>query len=186
MKGWKKRPRPAAVCECGEHAWVPLTKGFVTFTDPADVDVLARWRWCAVVDRHTVYVLRAEGTYVNGERISWNIPLHRQLLCPPPTLHVDHADKDGLNNRRANLRPCSFSQNMANRRQHNSTGYRGVSQDKRYGYWTAYIQVDKKLTHLGTFPSGEAAARAYDAAALAGFGEFAQLNFPRPDQEKAA
>lgn len=57
----------------------------------------------------------------------------------------------------------------------NSTGFRGVH-IVEHGI-TARIMKDKKSIHLGTFPTVEAAARAYDAKAKELFGRSAILNF---------
>jgi hypothetical protein len=46
------------------------------------------------------------------------------------------------------------------------------------GCWRASIKVEGKKQHLGYFMDEEAAARAYDMAAVAQFGERAVLNFP--------
>jgi hypothetical protein len=92
--------------------------------------------------------------------------------------HVDHINRRKLDCRRANLRTASSSQNSANRRPWTgSSPFKGVHRfrDK----WRAKIQVDGAQRHLGVFDSAEAAARAYDAAAVEAFGEFAWLNFPR-------
>lgn len=98
---------------------------------------------------------------------------------------VDHINTNGLDNRRENLRPATRSQNNANARGHaNGTSpYKGVSWKTRRGIWVAQIGVagipKKKTHHLGCFEDPTEAARAYDSAALALYGEFARLNFPQ-------
>jgi hypothetical protein len=101
----------------------------------------------------------------------------------PEGLQVDHEDGNGLNNQRSNLRIASPTQNQGNarRRKDNTSGYKGVSWYRRTNKWKAHIRVDKKLRHLGYFIDLTDAARAYDAAALEHFGEFAHLNFPGGD-----
>lgn len=56
-------------------------------------------------------------------------------------------------------------------------GYRGVSKT-RDGKWGASIEVAGKNSRIGTFPNPEDAARAYDAAAYAAWGEDCFMNFP--------
>lgn len=46
------------------------------------------------------------------------------------------------------------------------------------GRYRAQIYLDYKQIWLGEFSSKEAAARAYDEAAIKFHGEFARLNFP--------
>jgi hypothetical protein len=113
------------------------------------------------------YARRSEG--------KWNkLYMHRELTG---WALVDHKNRDGLDNRRGNLRPASKSQNAANapRRSDSTNQFKGVrpSSGGRPS-WVARIQN----RHLGTFPTEEAAALAYDAAARETFGEFAWLNFP--------
>lgn len=54
--------------------------------------------------------------------------------------------------------------------------FKGVSWDKCNEKWRAKILFDGKQRHLGTFEDEAAAARAYDAAAVKRFGEFARVN----------
>ncbi len=102
-----------------------------------------------------------------------------QLLLPDATI-ADHIDGDGLNNRRSNLRPASEAQNAAHARKgkNNTSGFKGVDQNGGRSSWRARILVNGKSLYLGRFSTKEEAARAYDAAALVHFGEFAILNFP--------
>jgi hypothetical protein len=48
---------------------------------------------------------------------------------------------------------------------------------KRAGRWAAYLNQRGNSRHLGLFDDEHQAARAYDAAAAAEYGQFAKLNF---------
>jgi HNH endonuclease/AP2 domain len=88
---------------------------------------------------------------------------------------IDHRDGDPSNNRWANLRRATISQNNANRRIHrnNKCGFKGVVRN-HIGRWCAAIYKDGRRYHLGSFATPEEAHAAYVAAARKLFGEFAR------------
>lgn len=96
---------------------------------------------------------------------------------------VDHADCDGLNNQRYNLRPATVLQNNVNQRPYSNAAsqYKGVFRIRggRRRHWYATIRPNGCRVYLGSFADEETAARAYDAAALAEWGKYAYLNFPQ-------
>lgn len=116
--------------------------------------------WQISIDYKLYYAHRIAFLYMTGK---W------------PTSMVDHINKDRLDNRWSNLREANHSQNGGNTKQNilNTTGYRGVTQDKRFGCY--YAQLAGK--NLGTFKDAESAAIAYDIAAIERFGVFAETNF---------
>ena len=91
---------------------------------------------------------------------------------------VDHKDRNGLNNQRNNIRPCTHGQNQCNSdiRVDNTSGHRGLTWIERYGWWQVYIGVGGKYKYLGVYKDKKDAALAYNKAALEYHGEFAALN----------
>jgi len=88
---------------------------------------------------------------------------------------VDHINRNGLDNRRCNLRLATRSQNCANKPAYrtNRSGYKGVRWSSRAQKWIAYIRVRGQHKYLGRHTTPEAAHQAYLAAAIEAFGEFA-------------
>ena len=84
-----------------------------------------------------------------------------------PSKMIDHINGDPSDNRMANLREATGSQNQANRgaRKDSTTGVRGVRL-LRSGKWAAQIQI-------GSFQTKEAASAAYLRLAEICYGEFA-------------
>ena len=103
--------------------------------------------------------------------------MHKLLTGWPLT---DHADHDGLNNQRYNLRPATSGQNLQNSLPRISarSPYKGAIWNSQQRKWQAEIRMDGRKRHLGYFLSDLEAAYTYDAAARELFGEFACPNFP--------
>jgi hypothetical protein len=164
---------------------IPLTgkraSGRVALVDDQDFELVSQYSWYLF---EIVRAGRANGPYartmLKGRR---QIFMHTLITGWPQT---DHEDHDGLNNQRSNLRPATVGQNKANQRKRSdgrSSQYKGVHWRKRqpgrtYSYWVAKITVSGRSRTIGYFHDEQDAARAYDAAALAAWGDYACLNFP--------
>jgi hypothetical protein len=114
--------------------------------------------------------------------------MHREIMNPPEHLLVDHRNNDTLDNRRANLRLATHSENSYNRpktKAKTTSQYIGIYLEKRTGRWTVKIRANGKRLWLGRFELEIEAAKAYDAAAKKYHGEFARLNFPNLTAEHA-
>ena len=90
-------------------------------------------------------------------------------------LDVDHINRIKSDNRIENLRLATVSQNQSNvtKYKNNTSGYKGVSWDKRRKKWRAQINHNNKKIHIGYFDTPELAHAAYIAAAAKLQGEFA-------------
>lgn len=157
---------------------IPLSNGGAATIDDEDFDVLSLSRWRKFRSRRAFYVQATSGPH------RWKL-MHRVVLRAVLGEMIDHKNRNGLDNRKENLRRCTSSQNNGNRAKHAKNGktspYKGVCYDKKQRKFLAQISHQK----FGRFDSEVAAARAYDEAARAKWGVFARLNFPRDGEESA-
>jgi hypothetical protein len=119
-------------------------------------------------------------TYAHAWNGYQSFYMHRLIMGVKPDETVDHADGDGLNNQRYNLRIATRGQQQANRGgdRQSTSRYKGVFWNTERSRWQVTIGYEGKTHYVGRFDEEENAARAYDEAALAAFGSFARLNFP--------
>lgn len=157
---------------------ISLRGEFVALVDDCDADIAHQgWRLMRG-GRGLWYACRGSKTVpktVSMHRIILERILGRSLNTGE---YCDHINGNGLDNRRANLRLATSSQNGANRRRasNNSSGYKGVSWNRVTGKWQAMIRVNKRQINLGSYATPEAAHQAYCEAAQKHFGEFARFN----------
>lgn len=94
-----------------------------------------------------------------------------------PVNQIDHINVDNSDNRIANLREATQSQNQANKPLNSKisgTGLKGVSYHKKQKRFFSRIRVNRKLIHLGCFDNAEDAHAAYVVAANDLYGAFAR------------
>jgi hypothetical protein len=165
---------------------IRLTKGFVAVVDDADYEELTKFSWYAKETKWGTYAERSFPRKPGVRRT--NITMHRQLLGlkSGDGKYADHVDGNTLDNRRSNLRVCTNAQNAANVGPRKGKRFKGVDWYEPSCKWRAYIRVNYKRSYLGLYDTPEEAAKAYDSAALAAWGEFAQLNFPMNDPRAVA
>lgn len=100
--------------------------------------------------------------YLTGIVDGKHVLMHRLLTNCDNEHVVDHKNHITGDNRLCNLRVCTVSENQYNRQMqnNNTSGSIGVSWDKRYGKWRAYIAVEKQRIELGKFDQYEDAVNA--------------------------
>ena len=164
-------PRP--IRTEGDLAYVPLTQGKTAVVDAADVPLVEGSNWFALNFAGKFYAGKKEKLPDGRRRVTY---MHRLIAGTPQGMDTDHINRDALDNRRANLRHATRSENNMNRctQKSNTSGFKGVSIHTQERKWQAHIRVSAKLKFLGFHPTAEAAHEAYCQAAKKFHGEFAR------------
>ena len=147
---------------------IPLTRGYHALIDSDDYPKIFSHYWRVADPFPTYWQVCTRGISV----------MAREITKCPKGLVVDHINTNPLDNRKANLRICTRAENARNLnpRKNNKFGLKGVKEMEGRIY--ALIKINGKQIWLGTYPTPELAAKAYDRAAIKYHGEFARLNFP--------
>lgn len=136
---------------------VNLQNGGVAIVDDQDWPLVSQYSWR--LHRRLGYAMTSQ--WRDGK--AQTIYMHRLINATPPGWITDHIDRDGLNNRRENLRTVNHSQNALNCKLHssNSSGFRGVQKTRRR--WRATLIYNGVREHLGVFDTPHQASEAYEA-----------------------
>lgn len=171
-----------------EHAlntreiWLTGKKGagLRALVDEDDYEFLSQWRWHLSKEGYARRTTRKH-ELVGGR--SQAVFLHRVVLGIPigagkDEFQVDHINCDTLDNRKANLRVVSGSQNQWNKRSRvgSASRFKGVTLISKTGRWQASIKTNGQSRWLGNYIREEDAARAYNEAASELWGEYARPN----------
>lgn len=144
---------------------------YAAIIDNEDFERVNQFKWWVSKERNNTYA--GMTVRINNKRST--IKMHQFIMNGK---NIDHADQNGLNNQKLNLRFCTKSQNGMNRKSiKNATSiYKGVSWSKVAKAWTVQITHNKTSLHVGYFKIEKEAAIAYDKAAIKYHKEFAYLN----------
>lgn len=106
-------------------------------------------------------VIRIDGVLYAAHRLAW---FYANGTWPDG--HVDHINRDKLDNRMPNLRVCNDLENgqNANLSKANKSGVTGVWFNSKIGKWHAQIMVNRKNLYLGRYQNKEEAIKARKSA----------------------
>lgn len=134
---------------------IPLTQGLAALVDEEDFWKLCQFKWHAARDGNTFYARSKMGGYSP-------IAMHRFILDLTESFPlVDHKNRNGLDNRKSNLRLVNHSESSRNRAVvENAKGYTidGV------GYRRKIYKVSKNGKYVGRYLTPEEAKQAYNEA----------------------
>lgn len=147
---------------------IPLTKEKFALVDDEDYNYLSQFKWCI-----------SNGYAVGHVPGTWNKvrSMVSLIVKAKSKQQVDHINMNTLDNRRKNLRLVSKSQNMMNKpkQSNNTSGFKGVSLDKRRLKWRANIQANGNNRWLGYFNNKKEAFEAYKKAAFVLHKEYTKI-----------
>jgi hypothetical protein len=146
--------------QTGEFRWRVRMRPNIQAGDLAGTRMRSDY-WCIHLDGRNYRAHQLAWLYMKGE---WGRPV------------IDHRDGNPLNNRWRNLRLASHANNAANRPRlcSNTSGFKGVTFDRRRGNWFAQITKQGRRYWIGRYATAQEAHEAYATAARLLFGEFAR------------
>lgn len=116
--------------------------------DNDDLEKCSKLTWHYAKNKDSKYIqTRIKGKMIKLHRYIMNMNMNNSNLV------VDHINRNPLDNRKSNLRICSYKENSFNKsiRVDNTSGIPGVSFHKTNKKWRAKIKYNNLTIHLGYF-----------------------------------
>lgn len=137
---------------CGKEVFINLGNSQWTIIDLVDLPIISKYkvRWRAEI-KNNLLCYAVTDRRIGKYRFYYKI--HRILLglkINDPR-EPDHKNRNGLDNRRDNLRIVTRSLNNFNQglAKNNKSGVKGVFYIKARRRWWAYVEIDGKRRNLG-------------------------------------
>ena len=131
-----------------------------TFVDDGDFEWLSKFRWAAHKTRGGLWCAER---YLKGKMQK----MHRLILKAKKGQEVDHINRNGMDNRRSNIRICTRSENLINRgifKNKTTSRYFGVHKvPSKYNLSKSYrfmVTRNKKMYCRGMFRTAKEASLA--------------------------
>ena len=156
---------------------IRLSRGRYTLVDAEDYERLNRYRWYWNPPKHRGagwgYAFR-KGRKKHGEPST--VMMHREIMGFSDGVCIDHINRNGLDNRKQNLRFADHQKNGFNRGKSRiclyTSRFKGVFRRTGAIKWTARIKFNGRHVELGTYREEEKAAAVYNFAARLFFGRY--------------
>jgi hypothetical protein len=147
--------------------------------DDQDYDDIMQHRWSISICNYSAVRCINIGrlsTRRKGKSQCKKISMHRHIMNPTDNMMVEHLNLDRIDNRRENLRICTYSEYCKKTyKKKRQGGFLGVVKVGRR--WESYIKYKGKKISIGLFPTPLQAAFAYDEKIISLFGKSANINF---------
>ncbi len=151
--------------------------------DDDDYGFLSQWKWHPSMDKASGHLYAKRNPWKSRGETS-PFKMHRVIAKCDRGMVCDHANRNTLDNRKENLRVCTVQDNRRNSKKSEPKGarsprysqYKGVRREKRSVRFLASITENGRKVSIGYFDDEKDAARAYNAAAIRLYGEFARIN----------
>ena len=156
----------------GDYGICYMCDGKEVLFDKEDYELIKDWTWC---DNHLGYACskkmnKRKNTIVRMH----NLIMNYHTKSENKGMVVDHINHNTMDNRKANLRLITHSQNIMNSKLQgrSKSGRTGVSWSKRAQKWQAYITKNRKRINLGVYEEINDAIKVRERAEKELFGDF--------------